>query len=356
MPTIVYKYYGPERADVLKSFRVRFSQLAALNDPFEFLVQAKPGELQRGARRMAGRMSNLFGLLELAIGGAAKSIRDNEQLKPLPAWTRGLVVAIVVPIAIVLTLLLGPFISKTFREVMQAAADDFEVVLFEEVRKGLVLIFSCSQTWASVPMWAHYAANHTGFAIGLDPAAAFPNDNPRSDKRFITPVKVEYVQRTPAIGLFGRKEVNFLAAKMDQWAYEQEWRFMNMADGAAQRGMVVNGHELLLFAFEPQSIREIILGANCPTETVVAILDAIAAADLKLDLYQVKPSSGYGFERARIETIEDLRMETAPGGIVQDLRDMKFDRLQAAFANLHTSAKDDRMARWLANISEQFGK
>jgi hypothetical protein len=352
-PPIVYKYYGPERADVLKSFRVRFSQLAALNDPFEFLVQARPGELQRGARRMAERMTNVFGLLGLAIGGGFKAVQENEQLRPLPSWGRGLVLVIVLPFAIGMTLLLGPFLAKTFRNVMHAAADEFEILLLEQVRKGLILVFSCSETWASVPMWAHYACNHTGFAIGLDPTIAFPNRNPNSDKRFIPPVKVEYVRQTPRVGLFGRDKGNFLAAKMDHWSYEKEWRFMNMPDGAAQRGTVVNGHELLLFDFQPESIREIVLGANCTIETVAAILDAIAAADLKPELYQVKRNAGYGFERIRIRTLDDLQVETLPSGIVRDLRDMEFKRLYAAFEDFREDARKDPIARWLANAGKR---
>lgn len=97
--------------------------------------------------------------------------------------------------------------------------------------------------------------------------------------------------------MFNRSSLNFLAAKMDHWSYEKEWWFMNMPDGAAQRGVVINGQELLLFDFESSSIREIVLGANCAAETVAAILEAVGAAGLELDLYQVKRSAGYGFER-----------------------------------------------------------
>ena len=351
-PTILYKYYGPERADVFRSFRVRFSQLAALNDPFEFLIQAQPGDLWRNARRMAGRMTNVFGLIGLAIGAAFKAVRENEQLKPLPAWVRALALAIVLPVAIILTLLLGPFISKTLNKVMQAAADEFEVLLLEQVRKGLVLVFSCSETWASVPMWAHYAGNHTGFAIGLDPATAFPNNGPRSDKRFLPPVKVKYLKRAPRMNFLGR-ETAFLAAKMDHWAYEKEWRFMNMPDGAAQRGLVANGNELLLFDLRPQAIREIVLGANCTVETVAAILDAIADAGLDLDLYQVKRSTGYGFERLRIRTLDDLQVEASESGVVQDLKSITFSRIDTAFDDFRADVERDRIARWLANFGER---
>src|SRR5258708_12419499 len=34
---IVYKYVHPERFDVLKDTRIRFTQAAALNDPFEMM-------------------------------------------------------------------------------------------------------------------------------------------------------------------------------------------------------------------------------------------------------------------------------------------------------------------------------
>ncbi|PLR26627.1 hypothetical protein SGCZBJ_09860 [Caulobacter zeae] len=352
-PSIVYKYYGPERADVFRSFRVRFSQLGALNDPFEFLVQARPGELRRGAQRMAGRMSNPFSLIGMGVWAAFKGVRENGQLKTLAWPVRMIALAVVLPLAILMTLLLGPFIAKTMRKVMAAAADEFEVLLLEQVRRGLVLVFSCSEAWASVPMWAHYAGNHTGFTIGLDPASAFPNPNPKSDKRFLPALKVKYVRRQPRISMSDMDTSNFLTAKMDHWAYEKEWRFLNMPDGAAQRGVVVNGHELLLFNFRPDAIREVVLGANCAAETVATILDAIAEADLKLDLFQVKRSAGYGFERIRIRSLEDLQVETSPGGIVRDLREMKFERMEAAFDDFQKDASEDRIARWLRNVSER---
>ena len=34
-PATLYKYLCPERVDVLQNLRIRFTQVSALNDPFE---------------------------------------------------------------------------------------------------------------------------------------------------------------------------------------------------------------------------------------------------------------------------------------------------------------------------------
>jgi hypothetical protein len=145
-------------------------------------------------------------------------------------------------------------------------------------------------------MWAHYAGNHTGFAIGLEPATAFPNPNPKSDKRFLPALKVKYVRRQPRISMSDMDTSNFLTAKMDHWAYEKEWRFLNMPDGAAQRGGVVNGHELLLFDFRPDAIRKIVLGANCAPETVAEeeVFMSSKGAGYRRRSFRLTASVGWG--------------------------------------------------------------
>ncbi|MDB5576046.1 MAG: hypothetical protein JWR80_1222 [Bradyrhizobium sp.] len=352
LPAVVYKYYGPERTDALQTFRVRFSQLAALNDPFEFLIGAKPGDLRQAASRKAARMTNLLGLLDIGFRLWLR-VGEHAQLKLAPRLVRLIALAVLLPFAIVMTLLLGPFIGKQMQKGMAVAADEIESLLFEHIRCGLVLIFSCSETWKSVPMWAHYAGNHTGFAIGLDPSAAFRSSNPRTQSPFISPHKVRYTKREPRINPLNFDDGGFLTTKMDHWAYEKEWRFINVPDGAAQRGQVIGGHELLLFDFEPSSIREIVLGANCAAETVARILDVIAAADLTLDLYQVRRNTGYGFERVKIQSLCELRLETSASGPARDLHDLTFDRFDAVLDDFWKDANADRAAGWLASFSDR---
>ena len=163
--------------------------MAALNDPFEFLVSIRRGDLRKGAARIARRKTNLFSLIGMGAGAALKAARKNEKLAGLPRPLRVLVMVIVTPVAVGMVLLLSPFIGRQMRALMLAAANEIED-LFTRVREGLVVIFSCTETWRSVPMWAHYAANHTGFALGIDPSRAFRSKGKKSDTPFIHPRKV----------------------------------------------------------------------------------------------------------------------------------------------------------------------
>jgi hypothetical protein len=74
-------------------------------------------------------------------------------------------------------------------------------------------------------LWAHYASNHRGFAVGyraytdgtLDALRAFP---------------VSYSSRRPWLYPFGPAPdcLRIIASKSRQWAYEGEWRYVRLAD------------------------------------------------------------------------------------------------------------------------------
>lgn len=344
LPDTVYKFYGPARTEVLETFRVRFSQLAALNDPFEFLVSVRPGDIRKGAARIARRQTNLFSLIGMGAGAALKASRKNEKLGGLPRPLRILVMVIVTPIAVGMVLLLSPFIGRQMRALMLAAANEVEDI-FTRVREGLVLIFSCTETWRSVPMWAHYAANHTGFALGIDPSKAFRSKGKKSGTPFIHPRKVRYLNRAPKVSP-NLDIKDFVCSKMEHWSYEREWRFIGFPDDADARGNFIDGQELLLFQIEAASITEVVFGSNCALSTVVRILDLLMAARVTPDLYQVRQTVGYGFERVRIEHVTDLNLEPPRTGPAPNLGDQPFDHLHNALAGLTADAERGRITRW----------
>lgn len=353
LPDTVYKFYGPTRTEVFDNFQVRFSQLAALNDPFEFLVSAQPGDLRKGAARIAGRRTNLLSLIGIGIWAAVKAARENEKLGSLPWPLRMLVLAIAMPVAVGLVLLLSPFIIRQMRAIMLAAADEMEEILFKRVREGLVLIFSCTETWRSVPMWAHYAANHTGFALGINPAGAFVSKSKKSENPFVHPRKVRYLSRAPRVS--PNLDINdFICSKMKHWSYEREWRFIGLSDEADARGAFVDGQELLLFQIQSESITEVVFGANCSRSTVVRILDLLMAAGVAPKIYQVRQTAGYGFERVRIEQVTDLNLEPVRSGPAPNLGDETFQHLQNAFAGFVADAERGRFTRWLYRQNERL--
>ncbi|MEX2185370.1 MAG: DUF2971 domain-containing protein [Pirellulales bacterium] len=89
-------------------------------------------------------------------------------------------------------------------------------------------VFCLSETCTSVPMWAHYAAEHRGICLELDLQ--------RLQDAFPPISKVEY---PPTLGAYNavdtllcsddvavRKLVKSFLTKTPEWAYEQEWRII----------------------------------------------------------------------------------------------------------------------------------
>lgn len=133
---------------------------------------------------------------------------------------------------------------------------------------------------------------------------------------------------------------------MEHWSYEREWRFIGFPDDADARGDFVDGQELLLFRLEPASITEVLFGSNCALSTVVRVLDLLMAAGVTPDLYQVRQTVGYGFERVRIEHVTDLNLDLPKSVPVPNLGDQPFDHLQNAFADFTADAERGRLTRW----------
>lgn len=350
LPDVLYKFYGPERAAVLRTHRVRFSQLGALNDPFEFVLTAKEGDFRKGIDRIARQVTSFIQMPIVGVSAAWRALRENEQLSA--PWPLRLLLAVIVfPVSVVFMILLSPFFRRFMRKAMAAMAEHFERLLFKGVREGLILVFSCAETWRSAPMWAHYANNHVGFAIGLDPATAFADKSPKANDPFLKPRKVRYMTEAPRLNPTSLDIKDFITAKMSHWSYEEEWRFVNMPDHADERGSFHNGHEILLFDLQPTSIREVVLGARSTPETAAAVLTALEAAALSPDIYQVRVSEGYRFERVRIQTLDDLEFTVAENRPVRGLRDQDLERTREALLGFVDEAQRNRVARWLLTLN-----
>lgn len=92
----------------------------------------------------------------------------------------------------------------------------------EGYRKRLsrVGVFSASERWDSITMWSHYADEHRGLCIEINPQALPTN---------IEFHPVRYKKHRPIINLFSdRSRANSIVSstKNEEWGYEQEWRIL----------------------------------------------------------------------------------------------------------------------------------
>lgn len=211
LPDILYKYYDSSRSRFFSDYRVRFSQLGALNDPFEFLINIKPGELRKAAIAIALQQTSTISLIKMGIEASIRSIRSHEHLNNSPNIFRIVFISIFIPAAVLLMVISGPFLRRHFQSLMGAMADDFEQAL-ERARSDMFVVFSSSETWNSVPMWAHYAGNHSGFCVGFDPNTAFKNHSRKSKHPYLLPRKCKYLKAAPSLN---RRTINLGSGPID---------------------------------------------------------------------------------------------------------------------------------------------
>jgi hypothetical protein len=211
---ILYKYVPPERIDILESGLVAFSAPAAFNDPFEAKLIFPP---------MAPETPKLEGGLAYA-----HYMRDT-----------------------------------ILRLTLEHAPNVIGVLSLSEKRDNLL-------------MWAHYAAQHTGFVIGFD------SENPAlvaQQKRIgrpHDPEKIAYSSERPARGQMvdiTLHDLYFL--KSEEWEYEAEWRYTRLLRNATKT-LEMDGKKVSLFEFPKEAVAEVILGCRASDVLTGEIMQLLA--------------------------------------------------------------------------------
>jgi len=144
MRRLLFKYLGPDRASVFQNGLIRFSQAAALNDPFESTAAVSTAALVEQLKNDADVE------LEKILDGYGR-----EGLKPADF----------------------DLIETARKRVHHRIRNKLTPGRFGRQIIGMtssqIGVLSLSKSSKSVLMWSHYALDHTGFVIGLnalDPA------------------------------------------------------------------------------------------------------------------------------------------------------------------------------------------
>ena len=228
---IVYKYLHPDRTDVLEKCCIRFTQPAALNDPFETLPD---------------------------FTAYRESLRESIASKRLPSH-RKVLDAFGVTDAMIADgglLNVGVLLSRHF---------------------GILSLSRCRD---NILMWSHYADSHRGFVVGFDSEDQF--FSPATGKAVDGLRDVEYSKTRAVLPPDGLRSVNanemgdwndnIFFTKSDDWTYEQEMRILAPPSAADHRIAVPNGWDICLFRFQPSTVREIIAGAQCSEVLLMSLL------------------------------------------------------------------------------------
>src|ERR1051325_6261715 len=179
---IVYKYVLPERVDVIENGCIRFTQAAALNDPFEIYP--------------------CFSLFNESLKERSRKVLKREQGR----FTASAVVTG--------ELMIPKMVRDHTLKFQRKLGNSYPMLSLTKKRNNLL-------------MWSHYAGAHRGFVIGFDSNSPFFN---QEKPRRMTPLfEVRYSNKRLVLPRFeecmtGDVHEQILLTKSDHWSYEEEFR------------------------------------------------------------------------------------------------------------------------------------
>lgn len=252
---MLYKYLAPDRIDILENYHIRFTQAAAFNDPFEIKPHinsiAPEDELRRQLREMLPE-------------------RLRQEYLKLPLYQRAM-------------LSYEQFLAFADMQMKSAMPQALSLAktLTPIGQTGIAMladqlgILSLTETPDNLLMWAHYAASHEGFVIGVDERHSYFNCAKGSGDDLRQLSKVKCVGKRPSLPMTQLTVDDVLLTKSSQWAYENEWRIVRPLL-EADKVIEASPHPIHLFSFPPEIIRTIILGYRMTAGTKAKIIQAIS--------------------------------------------------------------------------------
>lgn len=269
LPRVLYKYLAPQRLDVVAKRLLRYTPLGAFNDPFEgrpyISALAPEGEARETLHRLVPSET------KLAYDGLAAEIRAHV---PYAAFAH---------LAEQLTAAREPEILAPFSDL----APLIKATMFQKFDE-LIGVLSLSEVPDSLLMWSHYAACHTGFALGFDARHSYFSEAKGPEDEFRHLRRVVYRETRPGGAMTALDGMDIFLVKSGHWGYEREWRVLRpLAD--AQVTVQSTPFAVHLFEFPADVLKEVIIGARASEEVKRELLTTIRA-DASLRHIRVKQS------------------------------------------------------------------
>jgi hypothetical protein len=245
----VYKYLGAERSAFLENGLLRFTQAAALNDPYECLAAFPDSSPQELAAEVFSRV--------LEHVGYKASDSEEERLKK------------------------SREIGEAFNRIKRVMIDepwryrDFTLDLnHRRINEGLGIL-SLSRRWDSALMWSHYTKTYSGFCVGFRRDHDFFKeitdfDGPR--RTALLPVKYRRDRTIMAKRLPDNSGLDVFVTKSVDWAYEEEDRLLAMLQDA-NKIIEAKPYNLHLFKVPFEAISEVIVGHNAPESLRIDVVE-----------------------------------------------------------------------------------
>jgi Protein of unknown function (DUF2971) len=242
---ILYKYLTPARLDVLDRRRIRFTQPAAFNDPFEFKPYIESAASQEHLRDQVEQNFDEILRRELKEYPILNRLLPGESavdlLRPFKSSIPGL-----------FQMLEPQLLSHVSAAINSAFNANVGVLCLSEIRDSLL-------------MWGHYTDNHEGFVIGFDQNHPFFSVRRGPEDEFGFLRQVKYCRNRPRVTMTNTTGAEWFETKSDEWAYEKEWRMLRVLQDVECR-LEGAPHPICLFSFPTDAVVEIIAGLRCSLE------------------------------------------------------------------------------------------
>jgi hypothetical protein len=242
---VLYKYLTPARLDVLERRRIRFTQPAAFNDPFEFKPYIESAASQDHLREYVEQNFDEILSRELKEYPILSKLLPGESaidlLRPLKSCIPGL-----------FQLMEPHFLPGVSTAINSALNANVGVLCLSEIRDSLL-------------MWGHYTDNHEGFVIGFDQNHPFFSMRRGPEDEFGFLRQVKYCHSRPRVTMANTTGTEWFETKSDEWAYEKEWRMMRVLQDAESRLEGVP-HPICLYGFPADAVVEIVAGLRSSPE------------------------------------------------------------------------------------------
>lgn len=242
----MHKYVVPERIDVVENGCIRFTQAAALNDPFEnnpcFSVFSK--SLRERSRRLLKNVEGRF--------------------RAHDAVTTGI--------------LIPKMVSDKTTEYQRNLRAKYPMLSLTKKRNNLL-------------MWSHYANAHRGFVMGFDSDHSFFH---REKPRTMSPLReVKYSRKRlvlPAYEECVTEDVSHIIflTKSKYWSYEQELRMFAQPKYANVVLKGDDGLDIYLFKFPQESLKEIIFGHQVQADLKRRISEIVKRQYSQVELFETR--------------------------------------------------------------------
>lgn len=240
IPRALYKYLPPDKASVLGTGLIRFTQPGDLNDPFEL----------RAVFKNVYSEQELTRLVDHSISKELNAILPN-----IPKQHRLQIMAIARERAAVE---IRPRIEEGMIQVLRF----FNNLILPQAADTAVGVLSLTEDPLSLLMWAHYAQSHQGFVIQLNTRSGFFAPQTAVHKDFGKLHQVKYSKQRLEFDISGSvasNAIDMLCTKPTEWAYEKEWRLVRLLNSCNKR-ISRPPFDICLYQFPPDAIDAVFVG------------------------------------------------------------------------------------------------